>query len=136
MLGARLTAVAGASDVMLGGVIAYANAVKESHLGVRAETLRVHGAVSEETAREMATGVRERFGAQVGVSVTGIAGPDGGTAEKPVGAVCMAVAVGDAVRSTKLQMIGDRDEIRRRSAQAALNLVRRALSETPQGSST
>jgi nicotinamide-nucleotide amidase len=136
MLGARLTAVAGASDVMLGGVIAYANAVKESHLGVRAETLRVHGAVSEETAREMATGVRERFGAQVGVSVTGIAGPDGGTAEKPVGAVCMAVAVGDAVRSTKVQMIGDRDEIRRRSAQAALNLVRRALSETPQGSST
>jgi nicotinamide-nucleotide amidase len=90
----------------------------------------VHGAVSEETAREMATGVLERFGAQVGVGVTGIAGPDGGTAEKPVGTVCLAVAVGDAVRSTKVQMIGDRDEIRRRSAQAALNLVRRALSET------
>jgi nicotinamide-nucleotide amidase len=136
MLGARLTAVPGASDVMLGGVIAYANDVKEAHLGVRAATLRVHGAVSEETAREMATGVRERFGAQVGVSVTGIAGPDGGTAEKPVGTVCLAVAASGTLRSTKVQMIGDRDEIRRRSAQAALNLVRRALSETPWGSST
>ena len=90
MLGARLTAIAGASDAVLGGVIAYANEVKEAHLGVRAETLRVHGAVSEETAREMATGVRERFGADVGVGITGIAGPDGGTAEKPVGTVCIA----------------------------------------------
>ena len=130
MLGARITAVAGSSDVMLGGVIAYADEVKESHLGVSAETLRVHGAVSEETAREMAAGVCARFGAEVGVGITGIAGPAGGTPEKPVGTVCIAVSTGGAIRSTKVQMIGDRDEIRRRSAQAALNMLRRALSET------
>jgi nicotinamide-nucleotide amidase len=130
MLGERITAVPGASDTMLGGVIAYADAVKEQHLGVRPETLRAHGAVSEETAREMATGVCERFGAQVGVSITGVAGPGGGTPEKPVGTVCMAVSAGGAIRALKVQMLGDRDEIRRRSAQAALNLVRRALTET------
>jgi nicotinamide-nucleotide amidase len=131
MLGARITAIAGSSDTMLGGVIAYADAVKTSHLGVRAETLAAHGAVSEETAREMAAGVRERFGAAVGVSITGIAGPGGGTPEKPVGTVCMAVSAGAAARSVRVQMLGDRDEIRRRSAQAALNLVRRVLTETP-----
>ena len=130
MLGARITAIAGSSDVMLGGVIAYADEVKESHLGVAAGTLRVHGAVSEETAREMAAGVCARFGAEVGVGITGIAGPAGGTPEKPVGTVCIAVSTGGAIRSTKVQMIGDRDEIRRRSAQAALNMLRRALSET------
>lgn len=131
MLGARLTAIPGSSDVVRGGVIAYADEVKESHLGVQPGTLRVHGAVSEATAREMAAGVCGRFAAQVGVAVTGIAGPGGGTPEKPVGTVCLAVAVGDALRSTKVQMLGDRDEIRRRSAQAALNLVRRAITETP-----
>jgi nicotinamide-nucleotide amidase len=130
MLGARITAIAGSSDVMLGGVIAYAEEVKESQLGVSAGTLRGYGAVSEETAREMAAGVCARFGAEVGVGITGIAGPGGGTPEKPVGTVCLAVSSGGAVRSTKVQMIGDRDEIRRRSAQAALNMVRRALSET------
>jgi nicotinamide-nucleotide amidase len=129
MLGARITAIAGSSDTMFGGVIAYADSVKEMQLGVRPETLRSHGAVSEETAREMATGVCERFGAQVGVSITGIAGPGGGTAEKPVGTVCMAVAAGESIRAVKVQMLGDRDEIRRRSAQAALNLVRRVLTE-------
>jgi nicotinamide-nucleotide amidase len=134
MLGARITAIPGSSDVMIGGVIAYADRVKEIQLGVRAETLAAHGAVSEETAREMATGVCERFGAEVGVAITGIAGPGGGTPEKPVGTVCMAVSAAGTVRSVKAQMIGDRDEIRRRSAQAALNLVRRVLtraSETP-----
>jgi nicotinamide-nucleotide amidase len=131
MLGERITAVPGASDTMLGGVIAYADAVKENHLGVRLETLQAHGAVSEETAREMAAGVRERFGADVGVSITGIAGPGGGTPEKPVGTVCMAVSAGAAARTVRVQMLGDRDEIRRRSAQAALNLIRRVLTETP-----
>jgi nicotinamide-nucleotide amidase len=131
LLGARLTAIAGASDVVLGGVIAYADGVKERHLGVRTETLKEHGAVSEETAREMAVGVSARFGSEVGVSVTGIAGPGGGTAEKPVGTVCMAVSGAGVLRSTRVQMLGDRDEIRRRSAQAALSLVRRALAETP-----
>jgi nicotinamide-nucleotide amidase len=130
MLGARLTAIAGSSDVVLGGVIAYANEVKETQLGVSPETLRNQGAVSEETAREMAAGVCARYGAQVGAAITGIAGPGGGTPEKPVGTVCIAVAAAGAVRSVKVQMIGDRDEIRRRSAQAALNLVRRSLIET------
>jgi len=130
MLGARLTAIAGSSDVVLGGVIAYADEVKIGHLGVRERTIQEQGAVSEETAREMATGACERFAAQVGVAITGIAGPGGGTPEKPVGTVCIAVAVAGAVRSAKVQMIGDRDEIRRRSAQSALNLVRRALTET------
>lgn len=130
MLGARLTAIAGSSDVVSGGVIAYANEIKESQLGVHPETLRVHGAVSEETAREMAAGVCDRLGVHVGAAITGIAGPGGGTPEKPVGTVCIAVAVGGASRSVKVRMIGDRDEIRRRSAQAALNLVRRSLTET------
>jgi nicotinamide-nucleotide amidase len=102
-----------------------------SQLGVRADTLAVHGAVSEETAREMATGVRARVGATVGVGITGIAGPDGGTPEKPVGTVCIAADVGGAVRSFRASMVGDRHEIRQRSAQAALNLVRRMLTSQP-----
>jgi nicotinamide-nucleotide amidase len=129
LLGARLTAIPGSSDVLLGGIISYANAVKESLLGVRASTLAAHGAVSEETAREMAAGVRERLHADVGVGITGVAGPDGGTPEKPVGTVCLATDVQGAVRSVRTSIIGDREEIRRRSTQAALNLVRRALAE-------
>lgn len=132
MLGARLTAIPGSSDVVLGGVIAYSNAIKETHLGVRAATIAAHGAVSEETAREMAIGVRSRFNADVSVSITGIAGPDGGTPEKPVGTICIAVDVQGAVRSVRPAVVGDRDEIRRRSAQAALSLVRRALFLPPE----
>jgi nicotinamide-nucleotide amidase len=130
MLGARITAIPGSSDVMLGGVISYANEVKESLLGVRASTLAAHGAVSEESAREMAAGVRERLHADVGVAITGVAGPDGGTPEKPVGTVCLAADVRGALRSVRTSIIGDRDEIRRRSTQAALNLVRRMPGET------
>lgn len=127
MLGMRLTAVPGSSDVVQGGTIAYANAVKERELGVRSATLLAHGAVSEETAREMASGVRARFGVDVGVSITGVAGPGGGTPEKPVGTVCFAVDVRGERRSARTNVTGDRHEIRQRSAQAALNLVRRAL---------
>jgi nicotinamide-nucleotide amidase len=136
LLGARLTAVPGASDVVLGGVIAYANAVKETHLGVRQETLRQHGAVSQETAREMASGVRRRFGSAVGVSITGVAGPGGGTPEKPVGTVCCAVDFAGAMSSARVSVTGDREEIRRRSAQLALNMVRRALAETQRPATT
>ncbi|MHB1312686.1 MAG: competence/damage-inducible protein A [Gemmatimonadaceae bacterium] len=130
MLGMRLTAVRGSSDVVLGGIIAYHNDVKVRQLGVREATLEQYGAVSEETAREMAAGVRERLGAAVGVGITGIAGPDGGTADKPVGTVCVAVDVAGTVKSFRASMVGDRHEVRQRSAQAALNLVRRMLAGT------
>lgn len=127
MLGMRLTAVPGSSDVVDGGTIAYANAVKVRELGVQEATLIAHGAVSEETAREMAIGVRAKFGVDVGVSITGIAGPSGGTPDKPVGTYCCAVDVRGALRSFRTTSVGDRHEIRQRSAQAALNLLRKAL---------
>jgi len=127
MLGMRVTAVPGSSDVVDGGIIAYANAVKVRELGVQESTLMAHGAVSEETAREMAAGVRARFGVDIGVSITGIAGPGGGTPEKPVGTYCCAIDVRGTVRSFRTASVGDRHEVRQRSAQAALNLIRRAL---------
>lgn len=103
----RLTAIPGASAFMRGGVVAYSNEVKECALGVRHETLAAHGAVSEETVREMVVGVKERLGADVAVATTGIAGPTGGTAEKPVGTVWIGLAYGDKVE-TKLMHYGDR----------------------------
>lgn len=127
MLGERLTSVPGSSDVFLGGVIAYHNDVKRNLLGVRAEDIERHGAVSEQVALQMASGVREKLGADVGVSVTGIAGPGGGTAEKPVGLVWVAVH-GSEVKARRFHVGGDRAEIRQRAAQAALEMVRRALS--------
>lgn len=127
MLGMRLTSVAGSSDVVQGGTIAYDNAVKVRELGVREATLAAHGAVSEETAREMARGVRRRFNVDVGVSITGVAGPGGGTPEKPVGTFCVAVDVRGTVRSLRSSGVGDRHEVRQRATQAALSLVRRAL---------
>ncbi|HKS07330.1 MAG TPA: competence/damage-inducible protein A [Gemmatimonadaceae bacterium] len=127
MLGARLTAIAGSSDVVRGGVIAYDNGVKESHLAVRAETLAAHGAVSEGVAREMAAGVRAALKSSVGVAITGVAGPSGGTAEKPVGTVCIAVATPDGAVAATNRHVGDRDEVRKRSTQAALMLLRAEL---------
>ena len=127
MLGERLTSIPGSSDVFLGGVIAYHNEVKRSLLGVRSEALERSGAVSEEVAVQMASGVRESLGADVGVSVTGIAGPGGGTPEKPVGLVWIAVHASE-VKARRFHVGGDRAEIRQRAAQAALEMVRRALS--------
>jgi nicotinamide-nucleotide amidase len=127
MLGARITAIPGASDVFWGGVISYDNSVKTGILGVDAAVLARDGAVSTTVAGAMAAGVRAHLKTDVGVAITGVAGPGGGTAEKPVGTVCLAVdGVGDQ-RTVRTQLIGDRDEIRRRAAQAALNMVRRAL---------
>ncbi len=129
LLGERLTRTPGASDVFVGGVIAYANAIKTALLGVPPTTIDAHGAVSEEVARAMATGARERTDAEIGVGITGIAGPDGGTPEKPVGTVWLAVDVAGEVRAALMQSWGDRQEIRQRAAQAALNLVRKLLGD-------
>ncbi len=127
MLGMRLTSVPGSSESVLGGVIAYDNAVKVRDLGVREGTIAAHGAVSEETAREMATGARERFLADVALSITGIAGPGGGTPEKPVGTYCVAVDLAGEVRSFRSSTVGDRHEVRQRATQAALTLLRKML---------
>ncbi len=127
LLGARITAVPGSSDVYPGGVVAYSNPVKESLLGVPTELLASRGAVSEEVARAMAAGVRERLGANIGVGITGIAGPGGGSPEKPVGTVWMAVQMGDEVRTFGRVYVGDRGEVRARSAQSALETLRQLL---------
>jgi nicotinamide-nucleotide amidase len=127
LLGARLTAIPGSSDVFLGGVIAYANDVKVRDLGVAQSDLDRHGAVSEEVVRAMAIGARKRFNADLALSVTGIAGPDGGTAEKPVGLVWLGAALHGTVEARKIQSWGDRQEIRYRASQAALDLARRML---------
>ena len=127
LLGQRLTSVAGASEVYLGGVVSYSNELKVKLLGVRQETLDQFGAVSEECAREMASGIVRATGSDLGTSVTGIAGPGGGTAEKPVGLVYIGVATKDDVKVHRFQFPGTRETVRMRSAQMALALVRDAL---------
>ena len=123
-----LTDVPGSSDYFLGAVVSYANDAKETLLGVSDETLRQHGAVSAEAALEMARGARERFGADVAVAITGIAGPDGGSPEKPVGTVFFALATRGSGESAKKRLfVGDRGVIRRAAAIHALELVRRRL---------
>jgi nicotinamide-nucleotide amidase len=126
LLGARITAIPGASDVFLGGVLAYDNSVKTEMLGVDPRVLAGHGAVSEPVALAMAHGVRERLASDIGISITGVAGPGGGTPEKPVGTVWIAID-GTATRAVGLRLIGDRAEIRQRAAQAALDILRRQL---------
>jgi nicotinamide-nucleotide amidase len=128
LVAARLTDVPGSSDVFLGAVVAYANAVKARELGVAQETLERHGAVSPETAAAMAAGARVRLGADVAVSVTGIAGPDGGTAEKPVGLVHIHAESPESSRGLEFSFPGDRGSIRTRSTVVALHHLRRLLS--------
>jgi nicotinamide-nucleotide amidase len=128
LLAARLTSVSGASNAFLGGVVAYDNAVKIEQLGIDAALLKRMGAVSEEVARSMAVGVRALMRSHVGVGITGIAGPDGGTAEKPVGTVWIAVELDGQVAVHGGRFTGDRGEIRFRATQAALNMIRRELS--------
>lgn len=127
LLGGRLTAVAGSSDVFVGGVIAYDNSVKREQLGVPESDLREHGAVSEAVVKRMASGARERFQTDIGIAITGVAGPGGGTPEKPVGTVWIAADVEGDVAARRLSLIGDREEIRQRAAQAALDLTRRVM---------
>jgi nicotinamide-nucleotide amidase len=130
LVGARLTAVPGASDVYVGGVVAYANEVKESTLGVPAEVLERYGAVSAETARAMADGARTALGADVAVAVTGVAGPGGGTAEKPVGLVHVAAVLPGGEAARELRLPGDREEIRGRATAVALHMLVRLLAQT------
>jgi nicotinamide-nucleotide amidase len=127
LLGARITAVPGSSRTFVGGVVAYDNDVKLGLLGVSADSLATHGAVSEAVAREMAIGVAKALGAEAAASVTGVAGPDGGTAAKPVGTTWIGVLVGGQVRAFSYVFPGDREVVRRRAAQAALDALRRAL---------
>jgi len=127
LVGARLTEVPGASDVFLGAVVAYANEVKQALLGVSPATLQKHGAVSAECALEMANGARRALGADVALSVTGIAGPGGGSADKPVGLVFFCATSAQETLAQEIRFSGDRDQIRRYATVAALHLTRRLL---------
>jgi nicotinamide-nucleotide amidase len=130
LVGARLTSVPGSSDVYVGGVVAYANRLKEAELGVPAEVLERHGAVSAETAAAMAGGARRRLGADVAVAVTGVAGPGGGTSDKPVGLVyvCASGAGGEVAR--RLELPGDRETVRARAAAVSLHALRTLLARS------
>jgi nicotinamide-nucleotide amidase len=127
LLGARLTAIPGSSDVVEGGVIAYSYGLKTSLLGVPATMLAEHGAVSEPVARAMASGARTASGVDVALAITGIAGPGGGTEAKPVGTVWIALDFQGTVEARRYNLIGDRAEVRQRATQAALDLLRRRL---------
>jgi nicotinamide-nucleotide amidase len=130
LVGARLTDVPGSSDVFRGAIVAYSNEVKTAALGVGEELLAEHGAVSAEVAAAMAHGARRALGVDVVVSVTGVAGPDGGTPEKPVGLVFLHAAGPDGELARRLDFPGDRETIRTRAAVAALHLVRRLVTKT------
>ncbi|MGD2045456.1 MAG: competence/damage-inducible protein A [Gemmatimonadota bacterium] len=124
----RITDLPGSSDVFVGGVVAYHNAVKVAELGVSAADIEEYGAVSEPVARQMARGVCERFGASTGIGITGVAGPGGGSAEKPVGTVWIGIAVGEEVDARLVSLPGDRRAVRERAAQAAVSwLLRRVV---------
>jgi nicotinamide-nucleotide amidase len=128
LMAARLTERPGSSEYVAGGVVAYSNAAKTELLGVPADLIEQHGAVSPEVARAMADGARDRFGADVGCGITGVAGPGGGTDAKPVGYVCVCVTTGDGTVLARDPVLpGDRAEIRDRSVTIAMHLVRRVL---------
>ncbi len=118
-----ITNVAGSSEYFLGGVIAYSNDVKRSVLGVNARTLMMFGAVSSQTAKEMATGVKKRLKSSVSVAITGIAGPGGGSPGKPVGTVYICVATGKKVMVRKFSFKGTRLSIKRKSSLGALSML-------------
>ena len=127
-VGSAITAVPGSSAVFAGGVISYSNDVKQDVLGVSPETLATVGAVSSETAAQMADGVRKLLKVDLAVSLTGIAGPDGGSVEKPVGLVWFGLATKDGVRTEKAIFRGDRDGIRRNAVVHALGMLTIAAS--------
>ncbi|MGH2620665.1 MAG: CinA family protein [Anaerolineales bacterium] len=123
----RITTVPGSSDYFLGGVVAYSNEAKTQLLGVTPATLEQYGAVSPQTASEMARGARRAFSAEVGVAITGIAGPGGATLDKPIGLTLIAVNTPQGEWVERFVFVGDRTSNQRASAQAALELLRRAL---------
>jgi nicotinamide-nucleotide amidase len=132
LLAARLTDRPGSSTYVAGGVVAYANEAKTDLLGVEPDLIAAHGAVSEPVAEAMADGALNRFGADTAVAITGIAGPDGGTDEKPVGTVCFTVKLADGDTFTRtIRLPGGRSDIRERSTTVAMHMVRRALSRAP-----
>lgn len=131
LVGHRITEVPGSSDYFLGGIVSYAYDVKERVLGVKHDTLYNHGAVSAETALEMARGARRVLGTDIGLSVTGIAGPTGATPDKPVGLVYIALSARDGERWEQHVWDSDRSGAKALSAEAALDLLRRYLEETP-----
>jgi PncC family amidohydrolase len=131
LLGAAITAMPGSSAVFQGGYLTYSNALKEKLVGVSPDTLAAHGAVSEETAREMAQGGRERLGVDLALSITGIAGPGGGTDTKPVGTVCFGLASKDGTNTeTQLFEGHSRNRVRDHAVMHALKRLTEALGET------
>jgi len=132
LLGDRLTSVPGSSEYFQGGLIAYTNDAKIALLGVNPDTLARDGAVSESVAAEMARGARRVFAADFGIGITGIAGPGGGSEQKPVGTVCVALAGQEEALTRRLRLSGTRETVKFSSTQAALHLLRRILSGRPQ----
>jgi len=133
MLGGAVTAVAGSSAAFAGGFLTYSNELKQRLVGVRGETLAAHGAVGAECAAEMAAGGRERTGASWCVSVTGVAGPDGGSEAKPVGTVFVGLAGADGVRTKLFRFPGSREDVRQRSVMSALAMLYFAVVRKEQG---
>lgn len=127
LVAGKLTTIPGISKVFNRGFVTYSNEAKMQNLGVAEETLNLYGAVSKETAREMAQGVKVVSATDIGLSITGIAGPDGGTDQKPVGLVYVGLAIGDAVEVKELRLWGDRNRIRNMAVLNALDMIRRAL---------
>lgn len=127
----RITQVPGSSEYFLGGIVAYSNQAKEKFLNVHPETLKRYGAVSEKTAMEMAQGAKRAFSSDVGLSITGIAGPDSDSSEKPVGLTWIAVSTREGTCSECHCWQGNRSSNKRQSAQAALRLLYRLLKEQP-----
>lgn len=130
LVAARLTSVPGSSDVFKAGVVAYDDEIKVNSLGVPREVLEQHGAVSSQTAEAMARGALTDLGAEVSVSVTGVAGPGGGSPEKPVGLVYVHALTPDESHGIELHLPGSREAVRRRAAASALHLLRRVLTQT------
>ena len=133
LLASRLTDVPGSSDYVERGVVCYSNRAKTELVGVPEPMIREHGAVSEPVAQAMAEGIRSRAGTNIGIGITGIAGPDGGTPQKPVGTVAVAVVADDETRVRTFQFIGGREMVKFQAAQSALNMTRLMITKTASG---